>query len=343
MKRFNKLQRQLLFFGLLAIVILISSTLYYMKAMTTTNADININKIVKKDRMYSYTVYSDFYYHIEKYNEDGESIANFSQIIPTETDLGYDFSKPEPDFILESRKRTGVMQLLDNEGVEESKLIDFMMGFSKEYSKIVAVQNQHYYDEVAKNTQEILKNLYHTKQAIKVKKIDDFYENIIQTPIENLTVRPYKLENIPANLSSFKHCSDEWCANLIEWRFGQNDRIYLQYFDKVNSINLDDYLHSNQRNCTIVKTIKTINDKTKKYFFKVYNKENAIDSYMMDENGYIYLLKYRAQNRLSYDKYLFDYLKIAFGIYFNDTKNFNNTFAKKQDAIRFEYETYQKN
>ena len=93
MRRLNKLQLKLLFSGIIAIIIIIGGTLYYLKAMTTINADININKMAEKDKLYSYTVYSDFYFHVEAYDDDGKINSNFSQIISTETDIGYDFSK----------------------------------------------------------------------------------------------------------------------------------------------------------------------------------------------------------------------------------------------------------
>ena len=339
MKRLNKLQLKLFFGGL---IIIIGGTLYYFKAMTTVNADLNINRMVEKDKIYSYTVYSDFYFHVEGYDDEGKLNSNFSQIIPTETDIGYDFSKPKPQLILNSREREGRIHLIENDGNKQSELINLLVEFSKTYSKLVAVQDQHYFNEVAKNTQNILHNLYGSNDIISTIKIDDYYENEIPSVIPNMLIKPYKINIITSNLKAYKNCNNEWCPNIVEWQFGEKDRIYLQYIGQYNKIrDLDSYVKSdrvNKKNSTIVKTTKITNNKLQKYYF-IISADNSIESYIMDSNGYIYILKYRYMNSKSKKKYLFDYLKIAFGIYFIDIKNFENNFAKKQKKIEKEFKT----
>lgn len=345
--RLSTSQLKLFITGLIVTSLIVLATIFYFKAMKTTNTDININKLVNVDKLYAYRVSSDFYFRVESYDNDGTKIGSFSQIIPTETDIGYDFKNPSssPELILTSRKREGIINLINKESTnsEHDKIIDILHNFSKEYSKIITLQDQHYFDKVAESTNSILGNLTANKKIVPTL-ISKYRENEIKTPVSNLVLHPYKLDKTTKNargLDGLTPCKKSWCANIAKWEFAENDRIYLQYLEQVTTIDLNDYvagivkkpsIAKNKKGITVVKTTKIVNSITAKFFF-VINNDQSIDSYSMDSNGYIYLLKYRYSNISSLKKYLHDYLKIALGISFIDVRNFTNNFAVEQDKI----------
>jgi len=344
MKKLTKFQIKTIIISLFIGIASIVFGLYYLKSMTIKSSALNINKMIKKDKIYSYSIFSDFYYHITKYNETGDKISDFSKLIPIETSIGYDFSADKPKTVLTSRKIGKDMQLGDINGNKSSKVIDILEVFAKEYGKIITVQDQYYFNQSAKITTDILGKLYDNQNKIEPKSISNYYENKIVTPISNLKLKPYKLDKITKNLKKFTYCPPEkWEPNIAEWQFGEKDRIYLQYLEDFKSSDLEDYLDKTEKkNLTIIKITKTNNNKVKKFFFKYKKLENKIESFFMDSNGHIYILIFKANNPQSLNKYLHDYLKIAFGVYFEDTQNFSSDYIKKFKEIKNYLDEYKK-
>jgi len=341
MKKLVTFQKNILIGGLIAIICVVGGSLYYLKSMKVEYGSININKMIKKDKIYSYSVFNDFYFHVKSFDKDGKMISDYSQIVPTETDIGYDFEKKPIELTMKSRKRDGNIYLIDKKSAKNHKLIDYLVDFSKEYGRLVAMQDQHYFDEAYNNTQNIVKRLYGKDAELHHVNIDEFYEKKISLPVQNISFKPFKIDTILSNLKEYNVCKEKWCPNLVEWKFGDDDRIYFQYLTRVQSIDLDEYLHNNKpKDCSIIKTTKVVNNKIQKYFFRKYNNKNEIESFFMDNNGYVYILKYRSKSLKSYQHYLQDYLKIAFGISFQDVKNFRNTFVAEQKGIVSEYQSF---
>lgn len=332
MRRFTSFQIKLILGIVLAIILIIGAFLFFMNSMSTINRDINITKIESKDKVYTYDVYSDFYFNIVKYNEKGENIAQFSEFIPLKTSIGYDLSKEDPELILKTYDNSNSLQLIANKGTEISKEIDSIKSFSKEYSLISAIQDEYYFKENSKRVKEILENLYDVKTKLSIESVDNFYEDVIPTDIRNLYIKIPKLNEIKANLKSSENCKNEdWCSSIASWEFGESDIVSFEYVTRVKNIDLDDFLGEQDNNVTITKFTKINNKKVSKFFMLIPADKNEIRSFFMDSNGYVYLLRYKYKNPKSLEKYKNDYIKIAFGINFIDATNFENKYAKIQD------------
>lgn len=334
MRKLTSLQIKLILITGVVLIVVIALGLYMLKSMSTLNGDINISKIEAKDKIYTYDIYSDFYFNVVKYNEKSEETAQFSQLIPTKTSLGYDFSKQNPELILKNYDNSKELQLIAYNATELTNQVDVIKNFSKEYSLISAIQDEHYFKENVKKTQEILQSLYNTKTELTLDSLDKFYENSISTVINNLQIKSPKLYEIEKNIKSFEKCRDkEWCSTLVKWSFGENDSISLEYIKKAETIDLDDFLKDQKKNVTITKMTKISNNKVSKFFMITPANMNELHTYFMDANGHVYLLRYKYQNPESLKKYQNDFIKIAYGINFIDVTNFENKYAQIQNMM----------
>lgn len=334
MGKFTSFQIKFVSIVLFVGVVIIIAFLLFMNSMSSVNRDINISKIESKDKIYSYNIYSDFYFNIVKYDEQGENIAQFSQFIPLRTSIGYDFSKEKPELTFKTYDNPVDLQLIANNGNAITKEIDSIKKFSKEYSLISAIQDEYYFKETAKKVKQILEDLYHTNTTLSLDSTNNFYEDIIPTVVSNIYVRVPKLDEINKNLKNLENCQNQdWCSNLIKWTFGEEDVISLEYIMKAKKIDLDDFLKEQNKNVTVTKFTKINNKQVSKFFILTPKSKNEIRSYFIDSNGYVYLLRYKYKNPISLEKYKNDYLKIAFGINFIDTTNFENKYAKVQDSF----------
>lgn len=335
MRKLTSFQIKLSLIAIAVLIVGIALFLYMLKSMSTVNGDINISKIEAKDKIYTYDINSDFYFNVSRYNENGEKIAQFSQLIPTKTSLGYDFSKENPELILKNYDNSKELQLIANNDTALTNQVDVIKNFSKEYSLISAIQDEHYFKENVKKTQEIVQNLYKTKTELTFDSLDKFYENSISTVIRNLQIRTPKLNEIGKNIKSFEKCDDkEWCSTLVKWSFGENDSISLEYITKVEKIDLDEYLKDQKEDVTITKMTKISNNEVSKFFMITPNKENKreVRTYFMDDNGHVYLLRYKYHPN-SLKKYQNDFIKIAYGINFIDVTNFENKYAQIHNKL----------
>lgn len=334
MRKLTSFQIKLILIMGAVLIVVIALFLYMLKSMSIVNGAINISKIEAKDKIYTYDIYSDFYFNIAKYDEKGKKIAQFSQLIPTKTSLGYDFSKQNPELILKIYDNSKELQLITNNDTELAKQVDVIKNFSKEYSLISAIQDEHYFKENIKKTQEILQSLYNTKTELALDSLDKFYENSISTVIGNLQIKSPKLNEIGKNLKSFEKCDNkEWCPELVKWSFGEADSISLEYNSKAKEIDLEKFIKDQNKNVTITIMTKISNNKVSKFFTITPNDLNELRTYFMDDNGHVYLLRYEYKNPESLKKYQNDFIKIAYGINFIDVVNFENKYASMHNNL----------
>lgn len=333
MRKLTSFQIKLIVAIVLLIITIIGLFLFLTKSMTTINSNINITKIEAKDKIYTYDIYSDFYFNVVKYDEKGVKTAQFSQLVPTRTSIGFDFSKEKPELVLKNYDNYIELQLTSKNDNDVSKEIDIVKNFSKEYGFISAIQDEHYFRKNILKTKEIVENLYNVKTDFTFS-IDKFYEDEIPSIISNLYIKTPVLTEISKNLKTFQVCENkEWCPELLKWHFGEDDSISLEYVLKAEKIDLDDYLKELNKNVTITKITKINSNQVSKFFMVTPADKNELRSYFMDNNGHIYLLRYKYKNPKSLEKYQNDYIKIAFGINFVDVKNFENKYAQIQNNL----------
>ncbi len=333
MRKLTSFQIKLIVAIVLLIITIIGLFLFLTKSMTTINSNINITKIEAKDKIYTYDIYSDFYFNVVKYDEKGVKTAQFSQLVPTRTSIGFDFSKEKPELVLKNYDNYIELQLTSKNDNDVSKEIDIVKNFSKEYGFISAIQDEHYFRKNILKTKEIVENLYNVKTDFTFS-IDKFYEDEIPSIISNLYIKTPVLAEISKNLKTFQVCENkEWCPELLKWHFGEDDSISLEYVLKAEKIDLDDYLKELNKNVTITKITKINSNQVSKFFMVTPSDQNELRSYFMDNNGHIYLLRYKYKNPKSLEKYQNDYIKIAFGINFVDVKNFENKYAQIQNNL----------
>lgn len=334
---------------ILAALIILSGIGYYvLYGQKTVQGNVNINKVESIDKVYSYSVYSDFYFRVMKYDKDGEAvIASYSKLIPLKTSIGYDFANDPkyPKITLQTTGAKGTLYLDDTNGRDIERYIKTFSDYAKIFGSIVATQDQVYFDKSAQKIESILKSLYGDSVKLPVQDIEKYYTSV-EAPVLNMKIKYYKLEDINKNLKSFKYIQDgkKWQPNIAEWKFNENDRIYLQYLEKVKNNDLYDYLKTDKdKNDTlIVKTVKINNGKLDKIYFKVKARENKVVCLFQDTNGHRYNLIMKTEAKEALQKYLPDFLKIAYGINFIDVKNFDNWFAKEQERKESYFEDIEK-
>ena len=336
-------------FWILAILIILSGVGYYvLYGQKTVQGNVNINKIESIDKVYSYSVHSDFYFRVMKYDENGDVvIAAYSKLIPLKTSIGYDFTgnPKHPRISLQTTKTKGTLYLDDTNGRDIERYIKTFSDYAKIFGSIVATQDQAYFDKSAQKIESILKSLYGNSFKLPVQDIEKYYTSV-NAPVLNMKIKYYKLEDINKNLKSFKYIQDgkEWQPNIAEWKFNENDRIYLQYLEKVKNNDLYDYLKTDdeKQDALVVKTVKINDGKLDKIYFKIKAQENKVECLFQDTNGYRYNLIMKTEAKEALQKYLPDFLKIAYGINFIDVKNFDNWFAKDQDRKESYFEDIDK-
>lgn len=333
---------------LIAVPLLIGGIYYYYTAMKVKQGSLNINKVTSEYRVYSYSVFSDFYFRVTKYGQEGEAGPIYSEVIPIETRIGYDFNSNE--LMLQKTTPVGNM-ILNDMKLGEIPVVKVLKDFAKTFGEIVATQDQYYFDKSMEGINDINEVITGRELAIKSQKVSDYYEENINLPITNMKVQPFLLSEIMPNLKGDVAVApvDQWRPNLIKYQFGDDDRIYLQYLTRFKNGDVEDFIKDEKqvgirKGSLIVNTVKFHGNALSKLAFKISvsdpSKGNEVEAYFMDSNGYVYLLKYVAYNKASFDRYLPDFLKIAYSISFVDVKNFENWFANEQESMEYLYALY---
>lgn len=341
LSKFNtlKLKIYLIISFLVIVGVSLGAFWFYANKMSTKKGSINVTKMVKINKIYSYSVFGDFYYRAIEYNDFGEKSGKYSSLIPIRVNIGYDFSNnpPEQIFRTEYAGEPLIPTDSDKNSPELENFVKILDDFAKTYGKLVVSQDNYYFNEAQKAASNIVSIIY-DNVTYELKPLDTnmLYESEQKVPIDNLIIKPYKLNYINANLKDFIVCEEQWCPNLATWIFNENDWIYLQYLTHASTINLSDYINEQEfDNSIVIKTVKPAQDKVEPIFLVVDLLENKIISYVMDNNGYIYIVILRTQNKNSLFDSLEDYLKIVYGINFKPVQNFENNFAHIQEEYEY--------
>lgn len=327
---------------LLILSVAILSILWILStAMTTKTGNINITKIQVSDKLYSYTLFGDFYFRIMNFDEKGDKVFQLSELIPVRAYLGYESKDTLQVPFIRGSNEGKPMVLSEHGGSsnETTELIESLKKFSKAYIKIVATQDKDLFLAAKKRAQDMNRNLFNKNVELLPFKDDDYYEKAIELPIDNILFKPPKLVNLESKIKSKEVCpKGEWCPDIVKWTFNESDAVYLQYMEQFHNNNLDDYIESKIekkmfKDNIVVKTVKPYNGAVQKIFFELSLKNNKIKSYYMDENGYVYILTFSANNRKSLVNNLQSYLKLSYGLNFINVKGFENSFAMKQNEL----------
>jgi len=312
---------------------------FYANKMSTKKGSINVTKMVTINKIYSYSVFGDFYYRAIEYDNKGKKSGEYSSLIPIRVNIGYDFSNNPPEQIFRTEYAGEPMIPTDSDknSPELENFVKILDDFAKTYGELVVSQDNYYFNEAQKAASNIV-SIMHDNVTYELKPLDTnmLYESEQKVPIDNLIIKPYKLNYINANLKDFIVCEEQWCPNLATWIFNDNDRIYLQYLKQASTINLSDYINElsfkgSFKDSIVIKTVKPAQDKVEPIFLVVDLPHNKIESYVMDNNGYIYIVILSTQNKNSLFNSLEDYLKIVYGINFKPVQNFENNFVHTQE------------
>lgn len=308
----------------------------YLNKMETLSANLNINKTNTIDKMCNYSIFSDFYYRIIDYKNYGNS---FAQLTPVKLNICYNFKTNKIELVTNANIVDSI--ILDNDyNTNIDEISQLLNGFQEDYTKIVATQDPAYFDTSYKLAKKMYYFLY--KKSMPLKKLDlngEFYTQISNLPIDNLVVKYFKLNEIK-NPPKQAYNNSKWQPNILEWDFGEDDRIYLQYLTKFKQNDLDDYIRDKYatKDKTIVRLTKFNNNQLSKMFLifdnKRYDKRHEIKALFMDNNGYVYDLILNVQNKKAFRTYFNDFMKIAYGIYFVKKDGFVNKWAQEDKKER---------
>jgi len=312
---------------------------FYLTKMERISGNLNINKSNLIDKLCNYTVYSDFYYRVIEY--EGKSENSYAELTPVKSTICYDLKNNKIELQSSIDEESNII-LDDKNGANLEKKISLLEKFKTTYSKIIATQDKDYFDASYKKAKETMLSLYRDNK-ITLPKIDnpieEYYTQISDLPIDNMTVQHYKLEKIHTKpLQSTK--SNGWKPNILEWQFEESDKIYLQYLAKSDYTDLDDYVknESSKSNKTLVRLTKFNNKKLNKMFLIFDDNQIKIKTLFMDNNGYLYILILQVSNKQSFNTYFDDYMKIAYGIFFESKDKLDSNFIKKQEEILNNYQ-----
>lgn len=325
------------------------ATWYYNSAMSTKAGNINIAKIKNSNRIYSYSVFADFYFRQMSFDAQGEKLSEYAELIPVSTNVGYDFDAGEPEFILRGEttgKQMVVDEISNTKGwtLDERRFIDTIRKFSREYGILVASQDQDVLDNARELTQKIQNDLFGAASDVPRKVTTDFLEDKQQLAtstlaIDNLTFEVFNLDYIPQRLQSFESCEKgTWCKNIWLAKFNERDAIYFQYLDQYRYANIDELVgrgieEREFKDSLVVRTVRPSGASVAPVFFVTDLKKNKISSWYLDPNGYAYILVFHAANQQALTDGLADFLKIAYGVKFVPLKKFNNQFATEQKEV----------
>jgi len=332
MKKIFSLHTKLIILIILLALFMIGGGYFYLQKMTTTEAALNINKVKDVSKIYSYNVYSDFYFRITKYDEDGEIVAEYSELQPLKSSIGFDINEDKSKLELRTNESGKPYNLASRDDNQVKREIDILKHFKNVFGKIVATQDKDYVKHSIEQTKNTISNVFPENKIVMQDTSEELYHTINNLPISNMKVRHFQLDNIIKNLKgNVKVCpKDKWQPNILEWDFGEGNRIYLQYVSQLKNNDEGTLIKQFSKNKTIVRLVKINNNQLQKMYLMIENQKKKVKTIFMDSNGYMYTLIFQFSNPLALKKYMIDYLKIAFGIYFIDQNNFNNWFAKEQ-------------
>jgi hypothetical protein len=322
---------------------------FYSTSMVTDSGNINVTGIRANNKIYSYSVFGDFYFRQIRYDEEGQSTTDYSELIPVRTNVGYDFDGASPQIVLKTEETGAAPIVISGGGAsftsdEKRILRSLRYSFSQEYGRMLAAQDQMILDQAREATMRIQREIFGSAVDLPRTKVEHFREDpkdvsASALPIDNIRFDVFELDLVSRNLQSFQVCpSGKWCKNIWSVSFNEADHIYFQYLDQYSGANIDDLVDDGQRKglwqeSLLVKLVKPTDDGVEPIFFQADVKSNKLRSYFMDRNGYAYVLVMAVQNDEMLAEGLADFLKISYGIRFVDTIGFRNGFATMQKEL----------
>lgn len=328
-------------FGAIVFTVAVLATFWFLgNQMSVKTGAINVTKMSDKSEINSYVLHGDFYYRVIEFDNEGKQNGDYSELIPTSASIGYNLKSTPTEPIVKSMYSGRAISLLDgsNLSTETKAFIKKLQKFNQTYSRIIATQDDHYFQVATKVAQEINAKIFQNKLDLPPIKKEYFYHEIYQTAIPNVELNLFKLDRLERNLNSFNICKQEWCPSLAKWEFNENDVISIEYLRKTQYSNMQDYIDilkdSNLFKDTIlVHTVNPKKDKLEKVFFEVDLNQNSIRSYFMDNNGYTYTVRFNAQHKNSLYDFLGEYLKIVYSFNIVDVQGFANDYVGMQENI----------
>ncbi|HEY4536958.1 MAG TPA: hypothetical protein VIG45_00720, partial [Erysipelothrix sp.] len=178
------------------------------------------------------------------------------------------------------------------------------------------------------------------------------YEEIPQSSIKNLQIKPYRFDYITPNLNTLSvNTEGMWQPNILEIVFNQRDSITLQFLQDGKNSDVIENILTQLPNGTVIRMINFNHKKAVKLAMIYESMTNGDDTnratvLIADDNGYIYALIYKPFNGQSFKRGLPDFLKLAYGIQFQDISSFKNEYTQTFNdfkAITLDLATQQNN
>jgi len=320
---------------IMVLLILVTSIggYWYLTKMSVVSGNLNVNKTKPIDKLCNYNVYSDFYYRINNY----KSNTTFAELTPMRTTICYDLKANNVELQNKIYTQNNII-LDDTNGRDIEKQITLLENFRKTYSEIITTQDKEYFKKSYETAKKTLNSLYgiNSIDITEVNPRTKYYTTIENLPIKNMVVEYFNLKHISLAPIEVRK-KDSWQPNILEWHFGEKDRIYLQYLKKSSNSDFDKYIQyiykEKQEDKTIVRLTKFNRNKLSKMFLIFDDKQNKIKTLFMDNNGYIYALIMQVSNKKAFETYFNDYMRIAYGIYFVEKNGLDTSFIIEQDKV----------
>jgi len=274
---------------IMVLLILVTSIggYWYLTKMSVVSGNLNVNKTKPIDKLCNYNVYSDFYYRINNY----KSNTTFAELTPMRTTICYDLKANNVELQNKIYTQNNII-LDDTNGRDIEKQITLLENFRKTYSEIITTQDKEYFKKSYETAKKTLNSLYgiNSIDITEVNPRTKYYTTIENLPIKNMVVEYFNLKHISLAPIEVRK-KDSWQPNILEWHFGEKDRIYLQYLKKSSNSDFDKYIQyiykEKQEDKTIVRLTKFNRNKLSKMFLIFDDKQNKIKTLFMDISLYL--------------------------------------------------------
>jgi len=342
------------------LVVIAFAGYYYLTKLKVYQSSLNINKVEEIDTFYTRSIYGDYYFRVIDYDKDRSIIKKFindkiypffdegtvfvngyySELIPFKVAIGYDFSVlSKARFTLKNFDLPEKGDLVTEVGTvseDNNVYINQVKNFREVYAKILATQDQTYFEQSFEDIQQMIREFYpDINHSINVEKIDKsiFYDSI-KTSINNLNINHFKLNYF--KLTQVLNQKD-WEPNIATWTYGDSDITFKYRRKEPNKLlrNLDELVKSSN-NEIVINTISINSEYIVPLYFKINKQYHTMTSYHMSQDGYLYVLKMRADSTKTLITTMHDFIKIAMGIYFDD-KSTDKWYIQQQKEIKKYY------
>lgn len=305
-------------FLILACLISAAGFFYYERyySMDVVEGSVNVSSSINKNKIYTYSVFNDFYYRVTQFDGNGKRYL-YSELVPVQTDLGYDLELNK----LSVNTRAGREIPLSESGSEniDPEIIKTMRDFSVDFGTIVSTQNDYYIEQAIERVKEHYNNLWGSELKVETPSFSNLIDSNLKPEIDGIDFNFHNLTYINESAVKIDFLTkDEWQPNIFEYQLPGKAKLYFQYLDNVEDGNIEDKVFDlNDTKYTYIRTIKNFNGNLYKLLIRIntnIGQDKVIETFLQDDNGYVFLLKYRGVNNRALYKILPDFMKIAYGI-----------------------------